>query len=446
MNAPLSFSGLPSPFRPAAARALDPQGKRPAGPQCGTRDPWRRQRAGFVVRAWEQARLELIDTAIGRHTGAAFHGAVGRVVAEVLAWVDILALTNSGELGALGTGPKGLPSRSVGTGTGYALALRLLGELAAGALSAPIVERLDGIDRAFSRAVELAWNSSGSRLELRASADAMADAVGAFFGLLVQALVAHLARELAGPARGRLRPALERLSAARLFAESDGLDVWVLRHYDTVRDQLMTGEHVPSLLRSATPAISLSSTVTPQIRPNAPLPDVRALYQFREERLNSETHKIGSGPLGVPGRVVTHRNTAAQRGVSAGTGDDAGHLIGDRFGAPGGPENLSAQNWVSNRYGTYKALEDAWAESLRGGTEITVTVTDKTKDGDDRPYVREVRWTELTPEGLETAQSLTFMNPHTPKSREMRGIAPTVSSPQENNVINVDFKNRTRLP
>jgi hypothetical protein len=131
--------------------------------------------------------------------------------------------------------------------------------------------------------------------------------------------------------------------------------------------------------------------------------------------------------------------------VSAGTGDDAGHLIGDRFGAPGGPQNLSPQNWVSNRYGTYKHLEDDWAARLLEGFEIHVTVIDITRVGEDRPFVREVRWTERSPEGSTRPNELTFANMHTPRSREAQGIEPTVTEPQENNVIEVDFQKRTRI-
>ncbi|MHC5540049.1 DNA/RNA non-specific endonuclease, partial [Singulisphaera rosea] len=128
-----------------------------------------------------------------------------------------------------------------------------------------------------------------------------------------------------------------------------------------------------------------------------------------------------------------------------GTGDDAGHLIGDRFGAPGGPENLSPQNWIANRYGTYKGLEDSWAKKLLDGVDIEVNVTDVTRAGEDRPFMREVRWTELGPDDRRSSDSLTFANTHTPKSREARDIAPTPTTPGGGQVIEVDFKNKTRI-
>src|SRR3954462_12520242 len=96
----------------------------------------------------------------------------------------------------------------------------------------------------------------------------------------------------------------------------------------------------------------------------------------------------------MPDEVQTHRDTTAQKKVSKGTGDDAGHLIGDRFGPPGGEENLSRQNWVANRTGNYHALEDAWAALRHEGVEIDVQITDVTRAGADRPYMRNVQWTE----------------------------------------------------
>jgi len=91
--------------------------------------------------------------------------------------------------------------------------------------------------------------------------------------------------------------------------------------------------------------------------------------------------------------VREFRSSSAQRGVAGGSGEDAGHLIGNRFGSPGGVENLSPQNWKANRYGTYKDLEDRWARERLAGIDIFVQVTDVTKSGDVRPFMRNVQWT-----------------------------------------------------
>ncbi len=175
------------------------------------------------------------------------------------------------------------------------------------------------------------------------------------------------------------------------------------------------------------------------------LPDISGQFRFRTFEQNGYKYHVGSGRLGVPGKVKEHRSSYAQSKVSKGTGDDAGHLIGNRFGAPGGTENLGLQNWRANQYGSFKQLENQWARKLQEGTGIEVVVRDITKAGETRPFARRVEWTEVLPNGQKTRHELTFMNAHTDKSRAMQNIPPTVLSPQTDNVIHVDFVNRQRL-
>ena len=175
------------------------------------------------------------------------------------------------------------------------------------------------------------------------------------------------------------------------------------------------------------------------------LPDVSKQFNFRTFKRNGYEYQEALGRLGVPGKVKQHRSRSAQSSISKGTGDDAGHLIGNRFGAPGGTENLTAQNWVANRTGTFKQLENSWERKLKNGTGIEVKVLDVKKAGDTRPFARKVEWKEIGPNGQVSHHELTFMNTHSPKSRQMQGIEPTVLYPQKNNVIEVDFVNGNRL-
>ncbi|MFM2095431.1 MAG: hypothetical protein RIS70_2555 [Planctomycetota bacterium] len=176
------------------------------------------------------------------------------------------------------------------------------------------------------------------------------------------------------------------------------------------------------------------------------LPDISKRFDYRNWETTDRVYKQVSGRLGVPGSVMRHRSKSAQSAVSSGTGDHAGHLIGDRFGASGGAANLSRQNWKANSYGTYHSLEDEWARKLKEGSGIEVTVTDITRKGEDRPFMRRVEWTEISPDGKRLdPKQLDFANTHTPESRAMSGIEPTVTFPQKNNVIHADFVNKTRL-
>jgi hypothetical protein len=84
------------------------------------------------------------------------------------------------------------------------------------------------------------------------------------------------------------------------------------------------------------------------------LPDISAI--FRQWTQGRYCHKEASGELGVPGRVATHRVVSAQRTMSGGTGEHAGHLIGIQFGAPGDIRNLGLQNANVNTFAP-KALQ-----------------------------------------------------------------------------------------
>ena len=152
------------------------------------------------------------------------------------------------------------------------------------------------------------------------------------------------------------------------------------------------------------------------------LPDISKSFRFRTYRHGDDMIKEASGRLGVPGTVMTHRSQAAQRSISEGIGEDAGHLIGNRFGAPGGVENLSPQNWAQNRYGTFKNLENIWADKLKNGIGVEVNVKDIYKAGEARPWRRIVEWTEVHPNGGRLTEKLDFLNTHSARSRDAQGI------------------------
>ena len=101
-------------------------------------------------------------------------------------------------------------------------------------------------------------------------------------------------------------------------------------------------------------------------------------------------------------------------------------MIGNRFGPPGGSENLSRQNWVLNRFGNYQ-VEDAWAALRAKGVEIDVDITDVTRAGEDRPYLRRVSWKETAPGGVQQELEPDFANTTTPESRAASGAAPAGS-------------------
>lgn len=172
--------------------------------------------------------------------------------------------------------------------------------------------------------------------------------------------------------------------------------------------------------------------------------DVQGQYTFRTWFSKGKTYKQAFGWLGMPDQVIQHRSPSAQRSVAGGTGDDAGHLIGNRFGSPGGAVNLSLQNWKANRYGTYKNLENEWARERLTGTEIYVQITDVTRPHENRPFLRNVQWIEKR-HGTESRFEVDFANAHTPESRTAQHIPATGTGGADAEIIPVDFQRRIRL-
>jgi len=168
------------------------------------------------------------------------------------------------------------------------------------------------------------------------------------------------------------------------------------------------------------------------------LPDVSSRFTFRQWKQAGFLFKEAAGELGVPGKVMTHRDVKAQRDLAGGTGDHAGHMIGVQFGAPGGLENMGLQNANMNTFapkrlqeafrghgGSYHDLESEWSRKLKQGYHITVVVQDKYRSNDERPFVRWVQWVETAPNGKQNgAQTLDFGNFSSPQLREASGEKP----------------------
>jgi hypothetical protein len=159
--------------------------------------------------------------------------------------------------------------------------------------------------------------------------------------------------------------------------------------------------------------------------------DISSQFLFRQWTQGNFSYKEASGELGVPGTVVKHRIVAAQTTMSGGTGDHAGHLIGIQFGAPGDVRNLGLQNANMNTFapkvlqpafqghgGSYHDLESLWTEQLKQGSKIRVTVRDRYRKGENRPFSRWVQWI-LTKPGASSgrAQELEFGNFSSPQQR-----------------------------
>lgn len=159
--------------------------------------------------------------------------------------------------------------------------------------------------------------------------------------------------------------------------------------------------------------------------------DISAQFIFRQWSESNYSYKQAAGELGVPGKVAPHRVIADQRAMSAGTGEHAGHLIGIQFGPPGDIRNLGLQNPNMNTFapkalqpafqghgGSYHDLESRWSDALKAGSKIRVTVKDKYRKGENRPFSRWVQWTEIKPgAAFATTQELEFGNFASPQQQ-----------------------------
>ena len=186
------------------------------------------------------------------------------------------------------------------------------------------------------------------------------------------------------------------------------------------------------ILTKAQPALPGPVTLVGLVSPDSG--NIVGRFTFREWS-GSDFHYVqASGELGVPGDVVTHRDERAQRQVSAGTGEHAGHLIAIQFGAPGDRRNLGLQNPNMNTFapkkyqeafagsgGSYFDLESTWKELLLDGWMIDVIVTDKYRRGEDRPFTRSVSWKGVSAWGEKQGGALDFGNFDSPQKRAAQG-------------------------
>jgi len=146
-------------------------------------------------------------------------------------------------------------------------------------------------------------------------------------------------------------------------------------------------------------------------------------FRFRSWTLGAYSYKEAAGELNVPGSMQTARSAGAQRRLSSGTGEHAGHLIGRQFGGPGDIRNLGLQNPNINTFaprelhqafrgsgGSYRKLESHWGDLLKQGYRVRVTVRDMYNRNENRPFARQVRWTEISPGGAAEQKQLNFGN------------------------------------
>ena len=169
----------------------------------------------YVGQAWDTARARYAGPAIVERTEKDFHEAFAAVLPSLLfALKGVVASTAVGAgigagIGALAGGVGAVPGAAAGGKVGFAVGVWILKWLGVGFLVVYVANNLDEFGDKLKEGVETAWNSGGSPPQIDRAAGQMAEAVGIFASLLLQALVAYAAKH-------GIAAASQRLSSSRL--------------------------------------------------------------------------------------------------------------------------------------------------------------------------------------------------------------------------------------
>jgi hypothetical protein len=195
---------------------------------------------------------------------------------------------------------------------------------------------------------------------------------------------------------------------SRFMRTLDLTDAWITRCAERRRPLAESLHRIKTALHWLPPrGNSLVAALQERARSLSPstkqtsLPDIRRRFTFPRPIIErSFTLRTAHGRLGVPGHVQVHSSSGSHDAINRDSpGDDAGHLIGARFGAPDIPENLIAMNRRSNRGIFNHGQERHWAALLTKGYGIEATVTAVFRPGEDRPIKWRVAWIETSPDG-----------------------------------------------
>ena len=158
------------------------------------------QGAGYVLRAWGAAQ-EYAPEAILRRTGRDFYEAIEALLPSLLtAAGGVVATTALGAVvgagvGALAGGVGAAPGAVAGGEVGLDVGLWLLNWLGVGFLVLYVGEHVEEAGEHLEEGAEVAWDSCGSPTRLDVAAREMAEGIGVFMSLLLQAVIAYIAKE-----------------------------------------------------------------------------------------------------------------------------------------------------------------------------------------------------------------------------------------------------------
>lgn len=158
-------------------------------------------RVGYVKQSWDLMAVKYGPEAILKQTGEDFSRLVNGFLPGLLLPLGGLIVTSlagatiGGMLGALAGGAGTIPGAMAGGEAGFSVGLWILEWLGLGFLAVYLGSALSEVTKHFAKGALMAWNSGGTRVLIHASAAEMAEGLGRFFSLLLQALVALFLKE-----------------------------------------------------------------------------------------------------------------------------------------------------------------------------------------------------------------------------------------------------------
>lgn len=162
-----------------------------------------------VALAWERAKGQYVAAAIVRRTGDDFYEILQGVLPGLLLAFGAFLLSTGvgaaigGAVGALGFGAGAAPGAVAGALLGAKVAFWVLNALGLAFLVKYVGERVSEVGNRLSDGIRKAWEACGEKGAIDSAAVDMAEAVAILFSLILQALIAYVAK--AGMAKATQR-------------------------------------------------------------------------------------------------------------------------------------------------------------------------------------------------------------------------------------------------
>ena len=216
------------------------QDRSPMSIQDGTNVLWRNEPPGYVCATKDPSVLDRLDqvrlavlgaeskagAAIRRHTGEEFETLIqGLIPGLLIALAGLLTTTLiGGAIGAVFGGAGAAPGAAIG----FQVGLWLLNWLGIGFLAYYVIAGLHEVMEAFGRGITIAWKSCGDENSIESASLEIAEGIGIFFRLVLQALVMYL---LKAAGEANTSAAIQKLSESRLFRSAPKLQEWLQLNY-----------------------------------------------------------------------------------------------------------------------------------------------------------------------------------------------------------------------